>query len=59
MIVPLYKCKGESLNVRIRGISLLSVVGKIYAGVLVDRVHRVTGGSIDDEQGVLEQGGGM
>ena len=26
------------------------MVGKIYAGILVDRVHRVTGGLIDDEQ---------
>ena len=26
------------------------MVGKIYAGVLVDRVRRVTGGLIDDEQ---------
>ena len=29
--------------------SLLSVVGKIYAGILVDRVRSVTGGFIDDE----------
>ena len=27
------------------------MVGKIYAGILVDRVRRVTGGLIDDEQG--------
>ena len=27
------------------------MVGKIYAGILVDRVCRVTGGLIDDEQG--------
>ena len=30
---------------------LLSVVGKIYAGILVDRVRRVTVGLIDGEQG--------
>ena len=30
---------------------MLSVVGKIYAGILVDGVRRVTGGLIDDEQG--------
>ena len=40
-----------------RGISLLSVVGKIYAGIIIDRVRRVTGGLIDDEQGILERGG--
>ena len=36
-IVPLYKGKGRGHNVRI--ISLLSMVGKIYARILVDRVH--------------------
>ena len=35
----------------------LSVVRNIYARILVDRVRRVTGGLIDDEQGALEQGG--
>ena len=50
VIVPLYKGKGEKLECKnCRGISLLSVVGKIYAEVLVDRVRRVTGGLIDDE----------
>ena len=29
---------------------LLSVVGKIYAGILADRAPRVTGDLIDDEQ---------
>ena len=32
-----------------KSISLLSVVGKIYAGILINSVHRVTGGLIDDE----------
>ena len=30
---------------------MLSVGGKIHAGILVDRVRRVTEGLIDDEQG--------
>ena len=34
-----------------RSDSLLNVVGKIYAGILLGRVRRVTGGLIDDEQG--------
>ena len=34
------------------------MVGKIYAGTLVDRVHRVTGGLIDDEQGGFRTGRG-
>ena len=52
VIVPLYKGKGEKSECKnYRGISLLSVVGKIYAGILVDRIHRVTGGLICDGQG--------
>ena len=35
---------------------MLRVVGKIYAGILVDRVHRVTGGLIDDQQGGFRAG---
>ena len=38
---------------------MLSVVGKIYSGILITRVRRVTRGLIDDEQGALEQGGGV
>ena len=45
-----YKSEGERTECsNYRGITL-SVVGKIYAGILVGRVHRVTGGLIDDEQ---------
>ena len=60
VIVPLYGGKGERTECRnYRSISLLSVVGRIYAGILVNGVHRVTGGLIDDEQGVLERGGSV
>ena len=31
----------------------MSVVGKIYAGILVERVRRVTVGLIGEEQGVF------
>ena len=52
MIVPLYKSKGEKTKCKnYRVISLLSVVEKIYTEILVDRVRRVTGGLIYDEQG--------
>ena len=34
------------MNERIRW---LSVVGKVYTGILLDRVHRVTGHLIDEE----------
>ena len=51
VIVPLFKAKGERTECKnYRGIRVLSVVIKIYVGILVDRVRRVTGGLIDDEQ---------
>ena len=52
-----YKGKGERTEGNnYRGISLLSVVGKIYPWILVDRVRRVTGGLIEDEQGGFRVG---
>ena len=59
VIIPLYKNKGERTEYNnYRSINLLSVVGKIYAGILVDRVCRVTEGLIDDEQGGFREGKG-
>ena len=44
VIVPLYKGKGERTECsNYRGISLLYMVGKIYSGILVDRVRKLTG----------------
>ena len=41
-IIPIFK-KGSRLECsNYRGISLLSVVGKVYAGVLNDRVKLIT-----------------
>ena len=38
MILPLYKGKGERNECKnYRGISLLSMFGKIYAGILIDK----------------------
>ena len=52
VIAPLHENKGERTECKnCRGISLLSVVGNIYARIVVDRICRVTGGLIDDEQG--------
>ena len=34
------------------------MVGKVYAGILVDRVRRVTEGLIDDKQGGFRSGKG-
>ena len=42
MVVTLYKGEGERTECKsYRCIRFLSVVGKIYAGILVDRVRRV------------------
>ena len=50
VIFPLYEGEGERTECKnYGGISSLSVIGKIYEGILVDRVRRVTGGLIDDE----------
>ena len=57
MIVPLYKGKGESMECsNYRDIRLLSTVEKMCAGILVDRVCKVTEGLIDDEQGGFRAG---
>ena len=37
---------------------MLSEVGKIYTGILLDRVHKVTKDLIDDEQGGFKVGRG-
>jgi len=59
VIVPLYKGKGERSECKnYRGISLLSVVGKVYARVLMERVRRITEGLMDDEQGGFRKGRG-
>ena len=34
------------------------MIRKIYVGILVDRVHKVTEGLIDDEQGKFRAGRG-
>ena len=50
LIVPPYNGKGERTECKnYRGISLLSIVWKIYAGILVERICRVIEGLIDDE----------
>ena len=47
------------MNVRIiDALVCLSLVGKIYAGTLVDAVCKMTGGLIDDEQGSFREGRG-
>ena len=58
-IIPIYK-KGSRLECsNYRGISLLSVVGKVYARVLNDRVKLMTADKVMDEQGNSGQEGGL
>ncbi|XP_076031278.1 uncharacterized protein LOC143019503 [Oratosquilla oratoria] len=50
-IVPLYKGKGDKCECsNFRGISLLSVVGKAYGRILIERIRRGTEGVIGEEQ---------
>ena len=57
-IIPIYK-KGSRLECsNYRGISLLSVVGKVYARVLNDRVKLMTAEKVMDEQGGFKAGRG-
>ena len=51
LIVSLSISKGGRTDCRnYRNIRLLSVVGIIYVGILVDRVRKVTESLLDDEQ---------
>ena len=57
MIIPLYKSKGERTECsNYRCICLLSVVRKIYVGILVDKVSKVAESLICDEQGEFRAG---
>ena len=54
------RVKERVLNIRtMEVLACISVVGKIYAGTLVDIVCRVTGGSLTMSKGTLEQEEGV
>ena len=58
-VVPLYKGKGEKCVCgSYRGISLLSVTGKLYGRVLIQRVRKETERLVKDVQGGFRQGRG-
>ena len=51
VIVPLYKGKGSVNDCKNhRGISLLSIVGKLFGRLVIGRVQQVTQGKISEEQ---------
>ena len=58
-IVPLYKWKGDKCACsNSRGISLLSVVGKLFGRVLINRVRAGTECAIGEDQCRFRQGRG-
>lgn len=58
-VVPLYKGKGDRFECgNSRGISLLSVVGKVYGRIVIKRVRMGTDIAIGDEQCGFRQGRG-
>ncbi len=57
--VPLYKSKGSRGECSsYRGISLLSVPGKVYGRILTERLKEVTEGIVSEEQGGFRKGRG-
>ena len=58
-IVPLFKGKGDKYECsNYRGISLLSVVGKVYGRILINRIRDMTVNAIMDVQGGFLKGRG-
>ena len=58
-MVPLYKGKGDMYECsNFRGISLLSVVGKVYGRVLINRIRDKTENVIAEAQGGFRRGRG-
>lgn len=56
-IVPLYKGKGDALECKNnRGISLLSVPGKVYGRILIERVIESSESQIGEEQSGFRKG---
>ena len=58
-VVPIYKGKGDRRECKnYRGISLLSVVGKVYGRILVERIRETTERKVGEEQGGFRRGKG-
>ena len=59
IIVPIYKGKGDRSKCKnCRGISLLSIPGKVYGRILIEKVRSQTEGLIGEEQCVFRSGRG-
>ena len=59
ILVPIYKGKGSKDDCgNYRGISLLSIPGKVYGRIVIERVMEITEGRISEEQGGFRRGRG-
>ncbi len=59
IIVPVYKGKGSRNECgNYRGISLLSIAGKVYGKIVIDRVQMITESKASEEQGGFRKGRG-
>ena len=59
IIIPVYKGKGSRSECgNYRGISLLSIAGKVYGKIVVERVQKITESMISEEQGGFRKGRG-
>jgi len=59
IIVPVYKGKGSRNECgNYRGISLLSIAGKVYGKIVTERVQQITECRISEEQGGFRKGRG-
>ena len=60
IVVPLYKGKGDRGDCKnYRGISLLSIPGKVYGSVLIDKIRETTEGMVGEEQCGFRTGLGL
>ena len=59
VIIPVYKGKGERNECGShRGISLMSIAGKVYGKIVIERVQKITERCISEEQGAFRKGRG-
>ena len=59
VIIPIYKGKGDRNECgSYRGISLLSIAGKVYGKVVIERVKAITESCVSEEQGAFQKGRG-
>ncbi len=55
-LVPVYKGKADKTKCNNRGISLLSIPGKVYGKILIRRVQEITNDKVSEEQGGFRTG---